>query len=230
MDRYLHLGLLTSKVLSSSEMLWFYDANKYLEQKRTKMMEQTDEAIFRLGEGKTNGEETLSGCIWATCHQLWFSATIFLSKRILSNGRDFSREQFFSTSCLSLTSSRFVLLLRESSSHFSPIISRLVAFLLPCQKSKLGYSYKWLALMAEWSISRLSSSHSSAPLSPFWPWPHRKDQCISSYLWGLLFLLFLPNLSWTNTFVMYNKNELLQKGNDKKAFKIQATVFNYETQ
>lgn len=80
----------------------------------------------------------------------------------------------------------------------SPVISRLAAFLSLCQKSELGYSpsssYKPLALMAEWSISRMSSPPlSPPPLSPFQLWPHRIEQCISSYLvkdWSVFVLVF----------------------------------------
>lgn len=60
-SRYLHHGLLTSMVLNSSEMLWFYDdSTMQREQKRTKIVEQTHEAIFLAGVGEEREMEKLS--------------------------------------------------------------------------------------------------------------------------------------------------------------------------
>lgn len=146
----------------------------------------------------------------------------------------FSREQFFATSCPSLTASRFVLLLWESSSHFSSYF-QACGLPVPVLEKRTGIQSLlqlqafspngWMVNIKDVQSTLISSTTLSLPtLASQNRAVHLKLsseglECFCVGFLLLLQLLFLPNLSWTSTFVTYNKNELPQKGNDKKAYK-----------
>lgn len=160
---------------------------KHVSREKNQDVAANQQGIFQAGGRKEERKRDSLQLNLSTCHQLWFSETIFLSKRILRNGRDFCREQFFQHFiCHSWPLDLFYYF--ENKILISP---KLFPGLCPsyhCIRKANSYSpsssYKWLVLMAELSMSRLSSLHSCAvSLSSLWPWPHRIDHCISSYLW-----------------------------------------------